>query len=649
MATYKHLRSSTANKRPTTSITDGQLAINTNTASPGLFFKDSAGTGIVKVGPVHVGTTAPNATPAAGGSSGNYTGEQWLDTSVSPAQMKVWNGSAWVGIVADELPVSKLQDGAARQLLQTDAAGTGVEWTSNVDVPGTLDVTGATTLDSTLTVPLGSAASPTLRFSGDANSGLYSPGADQVAVATNGTGRLFVDASGNVLVGTASSVVAGYKLQVNGSCGVASTANASIEFGIRTPDATFNDAYLSFGTPTQNRAQIYCTGGAANTGSLVFNTYNAGAGSERLRITSVGLVGIGNSAPNESLHVNGAIRFTSNSPALAASDGGLVDWVAASGELRVTAARTGANSSKIGFITYNSGSLVQAATIDSSGRLLVGTSSTSAACTQLLQGSSGGLAPAIQVLSSTASAPANGSALAQITFTDSGHVNAVDITARRDGGTWSGTSKPTRLEFSTTADGASSPTERMRIGSNGAVAIGTTSTIGAQLAVVSDNATKSPISTNSVSGDLSYQAILVTKFDNNTTTSQNFIQFQVNNGAANCGRITANGANTAAFGSTSDIRLKENIEDLPPQLQNILNLRPVEFDYTKSEGGGHQIGFIAQEMQAVYPDVVNERGEDDMLMITGWSKTEARLVKAIQEQQAMIAELQAEVAALKAQ
>jgi hypothetical protein len=198
MATYKHLRSSTANKRPTTSITDGQLAINTNTASPGLFFKDSAGTGIVKVGPVHVGTTAPNATPAAGGSSGNYTGEQWLDTSVSPAQMKVWNGSAWVGVVADELPVSKLQDGAARQLLQTDAAGTGVEWTSNVDVPGTLDVTGAATLDSTLTVPLGSAASPTLRFSGDANSGLYSPGADQVAISTGGSARLTITSDGDI-------------------------------------------------------------------------------------------------------------------------------------------------------------------------------------------------------------------------------------------------------------------------------------------------------------------------------------------------------------------------------------------------------------------------------------------------------------------
>lgn len=47
-----------------------------------------------------------------------------------------------------ELPVSKLADGTPRQLLQTDAAGTGVEWTSNVDVPGTLGVTGQSTLAS---------------------------------------------------------------------------------------------------------------------------------------------------------------------------------------------------------------------------------------------------------------------------------------------------------------------------------------------------------------------------------------------------------------------------------------------------------------------------------------------------------------------
>ena len=47
-----------------------------------------------------------------------------------------------------EIAVSKLADGTPRQLLQTDAAGTGVEWASNIDIPGTLDVTGATTYDN---------------------------------------------------------------------------------------------------------------------------------------------------------------------------------------------------------------------------------------------------------------------------------------------------------------------------------------------------------------------------------------------------------------------------------------------------------------------------------------------------------------------
>ena len=53
-------------------------------------------------------------------------------------------------------------------------------------------------------IALGSAASPTLKFTGDPNTGIYSPGADQLAVATNGTGRLFVDSSGRVGIGTAS-------------------------------------------------------------------------------------------------------------------------------------------------------------------------------------------------------------------------------------------------------------------------------------------------------------------------------------------------------------------------------------------------------------------------------------------------------------
>lgn len=158
-----------------------------------------------------------------------------------------------------EIAVSKLADGTARQLLQTDAAGTGVEWASNIDIPGTLDVTGAATFDAAVTVtgdltvngttttistqnllvedkniiigdvatptdvtadgggitlkgatdktinwvdatnawtsserfsvPLGTDALPSLTF-GDANTGIYSPGASQVAITTAGVERV---------------------------------------------------------------------------------------------------------------------------------------------------------------------------------------------------------------------------------------------------------------------------------------------------------------------------------------------------------------------------------------------------------------------------------------------------------------------------
>jgi hypothetical protein len=55
------------------------------------------------------------------------------------------NGSAAIA-------VSKLADGNSYQLLQTNAAGNGVEWSSDIDVPGTLDVTGIGTFDNNVNI-----------------------------------------------------------------------------------------------------------------------------------------------------------------------------------------------------------------------------------------------------------------------------------------------------------------------------------------------------------------------------------------------------------------------------------------------------------------------------------------------------------------
>ena len=52
----------------------------------------------------------------------------------------------------------------------------------------------------TLTAPLGAVGTPSLTFSGDTNTGLYSPGADQLALVTGGVARLTVDAAGEVLI-----------------------------------------------------------------------------------------------------------------------------------------------------------------------------------------------------------------------------------------------------------------------------------------------------------------------------------------------------------------------------------------------------------------------------------------------------------------
>jgi hypothetical protein len=192
---------------------------------------------------------------------------------------------------------------------------------------------------------------------------------------------------------------------------------------------------------------------------------------------------------------------------------------------------------------------------------------------------------------------------------------------------------------------ATNSTERMRIDSSGNVLVGVSSIpFNTAKLFVGTAATRGCYLYSTSAGDVGTEQLRIGKYDNNTTTSQIFVRFTVNNDSNGSGQINANGASACAFGSYSDISLKENIEPLPSQLDNIMALKPSEFDF--KDGSGHQIGFIAQDMQEVYPDVVSP-DENGLLMVTGWSKTEARLVKAIQEQQTIINDLKARVETLE--
>ena len=130
----------------------------------------------------------------------------------------------------------------------------------------------------------------------------------------------------------------------------------------------------------------------------------------------------------------------------------------------------------------------------------------------------------------------------------------------------------------------------------------------------------------------------------------NYVLGAINASGSVVGGVVANASSTS-FPTSSDYRLKENIQPMQGALDTVAQLNPVTYTW-KADGSDGQ-GFIAHELQAVVPDCVT--GEKDAVDAEGkpvyqgidTSFLVATLTKAIQEQQEQINELKAEVAALK--
>jgi hypothetical protein len=105
---------------------------------------------------------------------------------------------------------------------------------------------------------------------------------------------------------------------------------------------------------------------------------------------------------------------------------------------------------------------------------------------------------------------------------------------------------------------------------------------------------------------------------------------------------------STTIGSISDGRLKENITALSGSLDKIKALKPCTWDWKAGHESMETKGFIAQEIQPIFPEAVSE-GENGYLNV-GASGTGmiAELVAAIQEQQAIIEALTARIEALEA-
>jgi len=516
--TLQHLRSSTANKRPDpTAMADGQIALNTAAASPGLFYKDSAGN-LVKAGPVHVGSTAPNVSPASGGTAGNSTGEAWLDTSGSNPLLKIWSGAAWQTVqpVASGTVVSTADTGSVTSTMIANGTIVDADVNASAAIAGTKVSPnfGSQTITTTgvVSAAAGAAATPSITFTGDLNTGIWSPAADTVAASTGGSERLRIDSSGRVGIGTSAP---SYPLHVrldqtaSTSVSVQNTSAGSGAYAQFRVDGDSGAGYFGYagsgsgGTGCYEADYVYLASESsasglnlgATSGPMRFYTGGITAANERLRITAAGNVGIGTTSASEQL----TVVPPSSGGILVSAPNSQAGYVEVAGNASTVRGRIQSGNSDTFVGTLSNHPLLfqtnntERFRCDTSGRLLVGTSSVRASFERpninveglanagitICRNNADASGPALEFGKTRSgsiggvTAVSNSDQLGLIRFYGANGSTldneAARISAEVDGTVSGGGANdmPGRLVFSTTADGASSPTERMRIQSDG--------------------------------------------------------------------------------------------------------------------------------------------------------------------------------------
>jgi len=301
------------------------------------------------------------------------------------------------------------------------------------------------------------------------------------------------------------------------------------------------------------------------------------------------------------------------------------------------------------------------ARIDSSGRLLIGTSSAETWFSSLAQIQAAGSEAsftAIRNQNSTSGAylflgksrgttansttvVQNGDEIGGVIFIAADGVNnrtqAASIYSYVDG-TPGANDMPGRLVFSTTADGASSPTERVRITSGGDVLMGKTSVDWSIAGIQTEDTSRTLTITRSDAAGLTLRR----------NTSDGTIQQFARDGSV-IGTISVTTTATA-YNTSSDYRLKETVVPLTGAIDRVNELQVRRFNFI-ADPGKTVDGFIAHEAQEVVPECVtgtkDEVDDDGNPVYQGidQSKIVPLVVAALQEALQKIEDLEGRLTA----
>ena len=376
----------------------------------------------------------------------------------------------------------------------------------------------------------------------------------------------------------------------------------------------------------------------------------------------------------------------------------------------VTINTVGAGTS-LGFLVDGS----ERVRIDSSGRLLVGTSMSVATATgqgevqffgtqgvHIRRAVNSAAGPQIAFGKTRATTDAVGTAV------QSGDTLGVIVFAGDDGtdllskgaeiraevdGTPGADDIPGRLVFSATADGASTPTERMRIQSDGIVVIGDPTTVpststppgslvlgfnnaseGGRLRIINDTQINDEqlegvVINSTASSGAQYRTAILGNYQSTNATINGrpagFFRIDEYDGTNHNFWVASDGnfrtsttisdvalqAGTIVGTQSSDIRLKSEVESCPYGLAEVNQINPIKFEYNKNPGV-KEVGFSAQELQGIVPESVYDTygdidGSDETELAMKYTSLVPVLVNAVKELAAKNAALEARLTALE--
>lgn len=158
------------------------------------------------------------------------------------------------------------------------------------------------TMTGALLLPAGSASAPSLAASGDANTGVFFPAADTVAIATGGTERARVDSSGNVGIGTSSP------------SNLLHVSQASSDFQVRVTGTSAANLGAIRAYNVGGEASVFGTTGASNSG------YGANLGVLGT-VTNIPQVFVTNNTERARIDTSGNFQFNSGYGSVATAYG----------------------------------------------------------------------------------------------------------------------------------------------------------------------------------------------------------------------------------------------------------------------------------------------------------------------------------------